>query len=203
MRNKPLDPIKSPDPHHDHYSKTIFGFWLFLLSDFVLFGTLFATYVVLVKSANYQVSTIPLFNKDFAMLQTFIMLLSSFFAGLGGASAHRKDKKYVLIFWSLCFLANLVFIGFEILDFHRLIVTKNSWENNAVLSGFYTLLGTFGFHVILGLIWIPCLLIPVIKEKIGHESVLRLSCLRMFFQFLNIVWIFIYTIVYFLAKGDV
>jgi cytochrome o ubiquinol oxidase subunit 3 len=195
--------IKSPDPHHDHYSKTLFGFWLFVLTDFVLFGTLFATYAVLGKTANYKVSTIPLFDVDYAMIQTFLMLIISFLVGLGGASVHRKDIKNTKLFWLLAAMVSLIFMTLLGLDFHRLLVTGNSYETNALLSGFYTLLGTFGLHVFLGFLWIIILLIPVFKEGIGHESILRLSCTRMFFQFLNIVWIFIYTIVYFLAREAV
>lgn len=197
------DKIKSPDPHHDHYSKTMFGFWLFLLTDFVLFGTLFATYAVLGKTANYQVSTIPLFDVDYAMVQTFLMLTISALVGLGGAACHRKDIKNTKLFWLLAAAVCFVFISFLFLDIYRLYSTGNSFETNALLSGFYTLLGTFGIHVLLGFLWIIVLLIPVFKEGIGHASILRLSCTRMFFQFLNIVWIFIYTIVYFLAKEAV
>lgn len=194
---------KHPDPHHNTYSKTVFGFWLFLLTDFVLFGTIFAIYIVLGKNAVVSPQSMSLFDLEYALLQTFFMLLSAFFAGLGGAAVHRKDQKRTLMFFGLTFLFSLLFMAFIYTDFHRLIVSGNDWKKNGLLSAFFTLLATHGIHVLLGLIWIPLLLYPVWKEGIGHESIQRLTCLRMLFQFLNIVWIFIYSFVYFTTRGAV
>lgn len=194
---------KNPDPHHDLYSRTIFGFWLFILTDFVLFGVLFATFIVLGDRTHGGPGALELFDIDFAVSQSFLSLFISFTAGLGGAAVHRKDKKMTLLFFSLTFLFALMFMGFEIADFNRLISMGQTWDKNAFLSAFYTLIGTHGIHVALGLLWIIVLLIPLIKEEINHESIQRLSCLRMFFQFLNIVWIFIFTIVYFFNRGVV
>ena len=194
---------KHPDPHHDTYSKTVFGFWLFLLTDFVLFGTIFATYAVIGKMASIGPNPEKLFNVHFALMQTFLMLFISAFAGFGGASCHRKDKKLTLIFWGLVFLLSLIFMGYEIADFRRLILSGNSWEKNAMLSAFFTVLATHGFHMILGIIWIPALLYPIWKEGITSESTRRITCLKLFFQFLNIVWVFIFTLVYMTNRGSV
>lgn len=195
--------IKHPDPHHDLYSKTVFGFWLFLLTDFVLFGTLMACYVVLRDKTYGGPSAIELFNNDFAFSQTMLMLLAATFSGLGGAAAHRKNKKSTIVFFALTFVSSLFFMYFEWADFTRLITLGYSWQKSAFLSAFFTLVGTFGFHVLLGLIFIPFMLIPVFNSELGHEEVRRLTCLRMFFQFLNIVWIFVYTMVYFINKGHI
>lgn len=92
---------------------------------------------------------------------------------------------------------------FEYKDFARLIASGASWQRSAFLSAFFTLLATHGLHVILGMIFIPFMLVPVFKQGCGHEDIRRLTCLRMFFQFLNIVWIFVYTIVYFINRGHV
>jgi cytochrome o ubiquinol oxidase subunit 3 len=202
---KELDPIstKNPDPYHDLYSRTIFGFWLFILTDFVLFGALFATFIVLRDKTHGGPGAFELFNIDFALSQSILSLIASFTAGLGGAAVHRKDKKMTLIFFGLTFLFALLFMGFEIADCNRLIAMGHSWDKSAFLSAFYTIIATHGIHVSLGLLWIIVLLIPLIKEEINHESIQRLSCLRMFFQFLNIIWIFIFTIVYFLNRGVV
>lgn len=194
---------KHPDPHHDLYSRTVFGFWLFLLTDFVLFGTIMACYAVLRPSNLGGTKVLELFNHDYALLQTFLMLIAATSAGLGGAAAHRKDRKLTLVFFSLTFLAALVFSVFEYLDFSRLLNAGYSWQTSGFLSVFFTLLATHGLHVVLGFIFIPFMLIPVYKEGVGHEEIRRLTCLRMFFQFLNIVWIFVYTIVYFINRGHV
>ena len=194
---------KHPDPHHDLYSRTIFGFWLFLLTDFVLFGTIMACYAVIGQNTFGGPGAMELFNHDFAIVQTMLMLLSAGFAGLGGAAIHRKDRTKTLLFFALTFLFSLLFMVFEWGDFSRLLKAGMTWEKSAFLSVFFTLVGTHGLHVILGLIFLPFMLIPVYKGEIGHDEVRRLTCLRMFFQFLNIVWIFIYTIVYFINRGHV
>lgn len=194
---------KHPDPYHDTYSRTVFGFWLFVLTDFVLFGTIMACYVVLRPNTYGGPSAFELFDHDFALMQTFLMLLAATAAGLGGAAAHRKDRKMTLIFFSLTFLFSLLFMVFEYLDLARLVHAGYNWQKSGFLSAFFTLIGTHGLHVLLGLIFIPFMLVPVFKEGVGHEEVRRLTCLRMFFQFLNIVWIFIYTIVYFINRGHV
>jgi cytochrome o ubiquinol oxidase subunit 3 len=194
---------KSPDPHHDLYSKTIFGFWLFLLNDFILFGSIFATFIVLAKNPYWTSLPMGLFDIHYATWQSFLLLFASFTAGLGGASAHRKDRNNTLLFFSLTFVFALFFMYFEYADFSRLIEAGLTWDKTAYLSGFYTILATHGLHVLLGIIWIPVLLIPVILEGVTSDSIRRLSCLRMFFQFLNIVWIFIYTIVYFIHGAAV
>jgi cytochrome o ubiquinol oxidase subunit 3 len=192
-----------PDPHHDHYAKTIFGFWLFLLTDFVLFGTLFATYVVLAQTNMPFKISATIINIDYAGIQSFFLLTASFFAGLGGASAHRKNRAQTLIFFGLTFFFASIFTIYEFLDMSRLIHLGYTWQHSGLLSGFYTLIGTHFFHLVLGLIWVIVLLIPVIKEGLTAQSILRLSCLRMFFQFLNIIWVFTFTIVYFLDKGGI
>ena len=192
-----------PDPHHDMYSKTIFGFWLFLLTDFVLFGSFFATFAVLAKSPYPSPKAIELFNLDYALVQSFLMLLCAFFSGLGGVAAHRKNKKMTIVFFVVTFFLSAIFMTYEFFDFQRLLQAGYGWNKTGFLSAFYTILATHGVHVIFGLIWIIVLLVPLIKEEIGHESIRRLTCLRMFFQFLNIVWIFIFSIVYFMGRGGI
>jgi cytochrome o ubiquinol oxidase subunit 3 len=189
-----------PDPYHGIYARTLFGFWLFLLTDFVLFGVLFACFAVLKNSTFGGPGANDLFNIDYAIIQSCILLLCSFISGLMGASAHRQDRKQTIIFSSILLFFGLLFLGYEIADFERLMHMDASWEKSAFLSAFYTVLGTHAVHVFLGLLWIPVLLIPVIRSGIGHDEVRRISCLRLFWQFLNIVWVFIFAIVYFMGR---
>lgn len=192
---------KHPDPYCDTYSKTIFGFWIFLLTDFVLFGTLLATYIVLAVPSMALAK--GLLDVDYAFYQSLLMLGGSFFAGLGGAYAHRKDAKVTLLHFSLAFVCLLLFMLFELADFQRLFQLGVDWKKNGVFSGFYTITFTHALHVILALIWVPVFLIPVFKEGLNHDSIRRLTCLRMFFQFLNIVWIFIFAIIFLMGQGGV
>jgi cytochrome o ubiquinol oxidase subunit 3 len=190
-----------PDPYHGMYSRTIFGFWIYLLTDFVLFGVLFACFAVLRHSTFGGPGAKELLDLNYAITQTVILLCCSLLAGLGGVAAHRKNKKETVIFFSLLFLFGLLFFIFEIADFQRLIQSGNSWQRSAFLSAFFTLLGTHGLHIAFGLLWIPVLLFTLVREGIEPSSIRRLTCLRMFWQFLNIVWVFIFTIVFFLGRG--
>jgi cytochrome o ubiquinol oxidase subunit 3 len=192
---------KYPDPYHGMYARTVFGFWIFLLTDFVLFGVLFACFAVLRESTFGGLGAKELFDIDFAIMQSCILLLCSFLSGLAGAAAHRRNKNHVIIFFTLTFLLGLLFMGYEFADFARLIQSGNSWKRSAFLSSFFTLLGTHGIHVVFGLLWIPVLLYPVVKEGIDQDGIRRISCLRLFWQFLNIVWVFIFAIVYFIGRG--
>lgn len=185
-----------PDTHHDAYSKTVFGFWVYLMSDFILFGALFATYMVLSSGTFGGASAKDIFHLPFTLAETLILLLSSLTAGLGGASAHRQNKKETLIFFVLTFFLGAIFFGMELHEFSRLIETGNSWKRSAFLSAYFTVVGTHALHVLFALLWTIILLLPVYREGISHVSVRRLTCLRMFWQFINVVWVLIFSFVY-------
>lgn len=188
------------DAHRDEvYSKTVFGFWVYLLTDFILFGALFATYIVLRNNTFGGPSTNELFHLPFNLIQTLILLVSTFVIGLAGASCHRRNKNWTIIFFGVTFLLGIAFMGMELTEFTRLVDSGNSWRRSAFLSAYFTLVGTHGVHMILALIWIIVLIIPVCRHGITPVSLLRLTCLRMFWQFLNIIWVFIFTIVYLLG----
>ena len=185
-----------PDTHHDTYSRTVFGFWVYLMSDFILFGALFATYAVLSFSTFGGPSARELFQPSFTLTQTLILLVSSLTVGLAGASAHRKHKNMTIALFGITFLLGAAFMGMELTEFSRLVKAGNSWDKGAFLSAYFTVVGTHGLHVIFGMLWIIVLILPVWREGISHVSMRRLTCLRMFWQFLNVVWVFIFSLVY-------
>ncbi len=185
-----------PDTHHDPYSNTVFGFWLFLLSDFILFGALFAVYAVLHTHTFGGLPERELLNLPFTLSQTLVLLTTSFVVGLAGACAHRNNKSATIGLFLFTFVLGIVFLGMQLFEFHHLIETGNSWTRSGFLSAFFTLTGTFAAHVIFGLIWIVALIIPIFYEGISKTSLRRLTCLKMFWQFLNVIWIFIYSMVY-------
>lgn len=185
-----------PDPHHDTYSKTTFGFWIYLLTDLMLFGTLFAAYAVLHKSTFGGPSPKELFHFSNTYLQTYILLISSFTVGLAGAMTHRRNKKWTIGFYAVTFVLGVIFTWIEFAEFARLIESGNSWMRSGYLSAFFTLIATLIAHMIFALLWMIVLIIPVCLYGVQRVSIRRLTCLRMFWQFLNIVWIFIFTIVY-------
>lgn len=188
-----------PDTHHDLYSRTIFGFWLYLMSDFILFGALFATYAVLSASTFGGPTARALFNLPYTFVQTLVLLLSTLTIGLGGAAAHRRNKNLTLALFGVSFVLGCVFLGMQLGEFSLYIQQGNSWMRSAFLSAYFTLVGTHTVHIVLGLFWMLVLLYPVIREGILPSSIRRLTCLRMFWQFLNIVWVFIFSFVYLLG----
>lgn len=195
-KSKTLSHEKYPDTHHDAYSKTVFGFWLYLLTDFVFFGSLFAVYAVLRDSTFGGPSGNELFDLHSVLNRTFVLIVCSLTAGLAGASAHRRKKSMALCLFGLTFLLGLLFLGMQYQEFESLVTSGNAWQRSAFLSAYFTLLATFAVHVVLGLLWILVLVIPVCFNGINGVAIRRLTCLRIFWQFLNIVWIFIFTFVY-------
>ena len=192
----PISHENYPDAHHGTYSKTIFGFWLYLLTDFVMFATFFATYAVLYNNTYGGPPAKEIFNLQFALFATLALITASFTSGLGNVFAHRGSKRGVITFFIITFLLGILFIGLEYSELSRLVAEGNSWQKSAFLSAFYTLVGMHALHMFFALLWVVVLLIPVIKEGVTEVSLKRLTCLRMFWQFLGIIWIFIFTIVY-------
>ncbi|EDV18422.1 uncharacterized protein TRIADDRAFT_35138 [Trichoplax adhaerens] len=185
-----------PDTHRGVYSKTIFGFWVYLLSDFMLFATLFAAYAVL-RNATYGGPTAKdLFNIHYTLIQTVVLLCASLTAGMGGVFAHKRRKIPTIICFTLTFIVGLVFMAMEWGEFTHLIASGSGWQRSAFLSSYFTVVGTHGLHVIFALLWVIVLLPPVFKDGLNPVNIRRLTCLRMFWQFLNVVWIFIFTIIY-------
>lgn len=188
-----------PDTHHDTYSKTVFGFWIYILTDFILFGALFATYGVLGDRTFGGPSGSDLFNLPFILTQTLILLTASFFSGMGGASAHRKNPKTTAIHFGVAALLGILFLGMQLKELGGYVQAGHGWDQSAFLSSFFTLVGTFGVHIFFAVLW-TIVLVPLIFIR-GMDSVTlqRLSCLKMFWQFLNVIWIFIFTLVYLLG----
>jgi cytochrome o ubiquinol oxidase subunit 3 len=188
-----------PDPHHGVYSKTIFGFWVYLMTDFMLFTTLFATYDVLHNNVFGGPSARDLFNLHYTLVQTLVILTGSFVIGLGSAMAHRRARTGTILLFILAFILGIVFFGMQLGEFSRLVEQGHDWKQSAFLSIYFTLLGTHALHVLFALLWFIVLLIPVFVHGLTHANIRRLTCLRMFWQFLGVVWIFIFTVVYLLG----
>lgn len=190
---------KEPDPYHDVYAKTVFGFWVYIVTDFMVFATLFATYSVLHNRTFGGPGASELFNLPLALCQTLFFLISSFVIGLAGVAVHKRKRWETILLFFLTFWLGVAFLWLEWFDLERLYIQGNDWEKSAFLSMYFTLVGTHGVHVVFALLWILILLIPVFANGVTAISVQRLTCLRIFWQFLNVVWIFIFSIVYLLG----
>jgi cytochrome o ubiquinol oxidase subunit 3 len=177
-------------------SKTAFGFWVYIMTDCVLFATLFATFTILRSNTNGGPAGDELFSLPFVLAETLILLTSSLTAGMGLLAAHHRDRKAVVILFGLTFLLGLAFLGLEIREFHKLAAEGNSWRRSGFLSAFFTLVGTHGLHITTGLIWMTVMMWQVLSKGITAVNLRRLTVLALFWHFLDIIWIFIFSFVY-------
>lgn len=193
-----IEPISSSHLHHEQesYAKTVFGFWLYLMSDCILFASLFATYAVLHKNTYAGPSSHDLYNLPFVLKETLILLSSSFTCGLGLYYARQQQKAKTLLFFALTFLLGVSFLTLEISEFVELAQAGNSWARSAFLSSYFALVGTHGLHITAGLLWILVLMLYVIVKGLTPSNLKKMMCLSLFWHFLDLVWIFIFTIVY-------
>ncbi len=173
-----------------------FGFWVYLMSDCMLFATLFATYVVLKNNIADGPSAREIINLPFALTETLILLCSSFTCGLGMLALQSKDKTKVLTALIITFLLGVTFVTMEFTEFSHMVSEGNSWKKSAFLSSYFTLVGTHGLHIMVGLLWIIVMLGHVSIRGFTSSTIRRLNCLSMYWHFLDLIWIFIFTIVY-------
>jgi cytochrome o ubiquinol oxidase subunit III len=192
----PLADTRLPDPHQDTFSKTVLGFWMYLMTDCILFATLFVTYAVLHNSTFGGATSLTLFSLSTAFTETMILLLSSVTSGFSMLSAVRSEKKRTIIWLAISFLLGLSFVGIELNEFTHLIQEGHSWRKSAFLSSFFTLVGTHGLHVSIGLFWMLVIMGQLFFLGITVDTFRRLTIFSMFWHFLDLIWIFIFTFVY-------
>jgi cytochrome o ubiquinol oxidase subunit III len=188
---------------HEAESKTLFGFWTYLMTDCILFATLFAAYAVLHNNTNGGPGAGELFDMPFVLLETLILLTSSFTCGLAILAARRLDKDMVFVWFGVTAFLGLAFLGLELHEFSSLIHEGNSWRESGFLSAFFTLVGTHGLHITAGLVWIGVLMTQLYRKGFRPNTVKRLMLLSMFWHFLDIVWIFIFSLVYLMGGAAV
>jgi len=181
-----------------HADKAHFGFWVYLMTDLIMFAALFATYAVLKNNTFGGPSGKELFSLPFVLGETLILLTSSFTCGLTMLAAHKNQAKQVITWLSVTFLLGASFLVMELTEFHRLAAEGHTPQANAFLSSFFTLVGTHGLHIAVGMLWIFIMIIALIGRGITPSNIKKLTALSLFWHFLDIVWIFIFTIVYLL-----
>lgn len=197
MSSLAVDSVHTDHAHeHDESSTTVFGFWIYIMSDCILFATLFATYAVLSSSTFGGPSAAELFNMPFVLVETFLLLTSSFTYGLAMLAMHKEKSSQVIGWLIVTFLLGAGFIGMELYEFHELVIEGHSWQASAFLSSFFGLVATHGLHVFLGLIWMVIMIFSVAKFGLTKQVKTRLTCLSLFWHFLDIIWICVFTVVY-------
>ncbi len=185
--------------HHDDGSKTVFGFWVYLMSDLLIFSVLFATFAVLSNATAGGPSGKELFDLKFVLVETLLLLVSSFTFGMANLNVHANNKSRAMGWLMVTFLFGAGFIAMEVYEFHHLISIGAGPGRSAYLSAFFTLIGTHGLHVTFGLIWIIVMLDMIRRHGLDSINKRRLACLSLFWHFLDIVWICVFTFVYLLG----
>lgn len=174
----------------------LFGFWVYLMTDLVLFAVLFATFVVLRNSTFGGPSGRDLFHLSSAFAETLILLTSSFTCSLATLSVLQRQKKLTVFWFLVTFVLGVSFLCIELSEFSTLIDAGASWRRSAFLSSFFTLVGTHGLHISIGLLWMVVALSRVWFRELTPPHVSRILRLAFFWHFLDIVWVFIFTVVY-------
>jgi cytochrome o ubiquinol oxidase subunit III len=185
--------------HRGPASKSIvvpYGFWLFVLSDMVLFSALFATYASLAGATDGGPNSNQLFDRTLVAIETMALLLSSFVCGLAMIAAKRKNMVWTQGWLVLTGLLGLVFLSIELFEFGKMIGEGAGPQRSAFLSSFFTLVGCHGAHVTAGLLWLGTMMAQIWAKGFRQDIIRRLLCFSVFWHALDIIWVAIFTIVY-------
>ena len=187
------------EPHHEEGASTMLGFWLYLMSDCLIFAMLFAAYGVL--GGNYAAGPAPkdLFDLKLVALNTTMLLLSSITYGFAMLTMEKSKVGQTQLWLAITGLFGLAFLGIELTEFAHMIHEGATPQRSAFLSSFFTLVGTHGLHVTFGLVWLVTLMVQTARFGLTTANRRRLMCLSMFWHFLDVVWIGVFTFVYLLG----
>ena len=173
-----------------------FGFWLYLMSDAVLFALLFATYATMERNYAGGPSGKELFDLDQVFLETVLLLFSTLTCGLA-MLAWQQERKQRLLFWLAgTFGLGLGFIGMELSEFRHLVAIGAGPDRSGFLSAFFTLVGTHGLHVAVGLIWLSVMVLQILLKGMTAPVYCRLFRFSLFWHFLDLIWVSVFSMVY-------
>lgn len=199
--HNPADTHHADHAHHDETPKITLGFWIYLMSDCILFASVFAGYAVLKDAIAGGPNGRELFDLPYVAIETACLLISSFTYGMAMISMEAKKLNQVIGWLAVTFLLGLSFMGMEIHEFAKLISEGNGPDRSAFLSGFFTLVGTHGLHVTSGLLWMGVMFVHLWKRGLTPANRVRLMCLSLFWHFLDVIWIGVFTIVYLMGAA--
>ncbi|MEW6760045.1 MAG: cytochrome o ubiquinol oxidase subunit III [Pseudomonadota bacterium] len=181
--------------HHPEQG-TLLGFWIYLMSDCLIFASLFATYAVLGRNYAGGPTGAELFDLTLIAINTGFLLLSSITFGFAMVAAQAKKLKATLVWMAVTGLLGVAFLSLEIYEFLHLIHLGAGPSRSGFLTAFFSLVGTHGLHVLFGAIWLVTLMVQLSKHGLTTENFRRLQCLSLFWHFLDVVWIGVFTFVY-------
>ncbi|MDQ0439122.1 cytochrome o ubiquinol oxidase subunit 3 [Kaistia dalseonensis] len=193
-----VQPVFYVKDEHDHPEggSTMLGFWIYLMSDCLIFAALFATYGVLGRSFAAGPSPHDLFELPLVALNTSMLLFSSITYGFAMLAMEKGRVGTTQLWLAITGLFGLAFLGIELYEFTHLILEGATPQRSAFLSSFFTLVGTHGLHVTFGLIWLVTLMVQVAQRGLVQTNRRRLMCLSLFWHFLDVIWIGVFTFVY-------
>ncbi|MDB5084476.1 MAG: cytochrome o ubiquinol oxidase subunit [Bacilli bacterium] len=181
---------------HEEGAMKIFGFWVFLASDLILFACLFATYTILKTHTAGGPGPANLYDVRGFTEETFILLTSSFTCGLATHEMRKGNRTWMSIWLVITMMLGLAFISLEVNEFVTYVSIGATMQRSAFLSAFFTLVGTHGCHVSLGIVWMLAILIQVIQRGINATTARKIFIVSLYWHFLDVVWVFIFSVVY-------
>ena len=184
--------------HHEDGASTALGFWVYLMSDCLMFAVLFAVYGVLGGSLAAGPGPKDLFDLDLVAINTAMLLLSSITFGFAMLAMGKGDKSGTLRWLAITLLFGLCFLGIELYEFKHLLHEGAGPQRSGFLSAFFALVGTHGLHVAFGSIWLVTLMVQISQKGLIGANQRRMMCLSMFWHFLDVIWIGVFTFVYLL-----
>jgi len=184
------------DEHHDHEDVKVFGFWLFIITDCILFGTLFATFAVLRGSTAAGPLPSDLIELTGIIVSTFILLTSSYTSGIAVLQMNKGNVKGLITWLGITVLLGAAFIYLEVTEFIHLVHEGAAITTSAYWSAFFTLVGTHGLHVSIGLVWMIGLMLQLKRRGITPVTKRKVTIISLYWHFLDVIWIFVFTFVY-------
>lgn len=181
--------------HHPENS-TLLGFWLYLMSDCLIFACLFATYAVLGRNYAGGPTGADLFDLPLVAMNTAFLLLSSITYGFAMLESQRKNLRATMIWLAVTGLLGAAFLALELYEFSHLIHVGAGPHRSGFLTAFFALVATHGLHVTFGIVWLVTLMFQLKRHGLIPENGRRLMCLSMFWHFLDVIWIGVFTFVY-------
>jgi cytochrome o ubiquinol oxidase subunit III len=179
-----------------------YGFWIFLLSDIVMFSAFFSTYAVLVNSTAGGPSGRDLFHIGSVALETACLLLSSFTCGLASVGAQEQRGSLFFGAMAVTFVLGAAFIGLEAREFAGMVANGDGPTRSAFLSAFFTLVGCHGLHVTAGLLWLLTMMAQVFAKGYRADILRRILCFSLFWHALDIIWVALFTVVYLMGGAQ-
>lgn len=188
--------VTGDDGHAHHETGTMLGFWIYLMSDCLIFASLFAVHAVVGRSYAGGPAPVDLFDLDLVLVSTSMLLISSITYGFAVIAMQEGRKAGTLRWLAVTGVFGVAFLGLTLYEFHHLIHIGATPRVSAFLSSFFTLVGTHAAHVAFGVIWLGVLLVQIGRRGIGEANARRVMCLSMFWHFLDLVWVVVFSFVY-------